>query len=460
MEAVWLYENNFNFHKLAFEMFGFEQGGPRVYFFSLYPSFLALMMYFIKNSQVYLLINHLFVIFAGALSLLFVYKIATMVCSKKTSLFSVLLFVFNPLFLSQISVIGMDIIVMLFGLMGVYYFLKEEHSASMLMFLIGFCIKPSCIVFSAAAVLASLLSEKELKNKITRAFAYSIPVWLYFLEVKIAQAFFFNPEHLAPLLEKTSLSTMINLLKTYLFLIPDIYLVLVFILLCFAVFICRGLKNHPAKEFMAENKAIVFFAALLGEVFILTFVFWGFLPRYFIIVLPFLVIGLLWGAEKISARSVPFVVLAALGFSLINMQGLVYDLIKVYRGNNGHYLERTLAFEDDMENNLSLVKLLEDKYKGKTIITSWPLLHMLASPQFFYTKEKWSMISSDYQAFAWRGVRKLRDIDFTDKNYIDKLIWVWANNCYAQHTKPDLNRETILDVVQKGSLKVYVYKKP
>ena len=68
-EGIWLYENDFNYLKLAREELGYLAGGPRTYFFSWLPGFYAVLMHVfptVKSTFVFLHVLNFF--FAAALA--------------------------------------------------------------------------------------------------------------------------------------------------------------------------------------------------------------------------------------------------------------------------------------------------------------------------------------------------------------------------------------------------------
>ncbi len=69
-EALWLFEHNFDYVGL-FHQPTFTVGGPRVYFFSIYPGFLALTLKAIPWTQVFLVFHHLltFALTAGIITM-------------------------------------------------------------------------------------------------------------------------------------------------------------------------------------------------------------------------------------------------------------------------------------------------------------------------------------------------------------------------------------------------------
>ncbi len=461
MEAVWLYENNFDYNSLATQMLGFEQGGPRVYFFSIYPTLQAVLMSLIKSKEIFLLFNHALTYILASLSIVFLFKIANLVFNVRNSLLICVLCFFHPLFLSQASAINMEMPVLLLGLMAVYYFVLGKYSLSRIILLLGFYIKASCLVFSSGLVLLCFVSGKKVKGRLALAASFTIPFFLYFIQTLIGRAIYFKPEKLAPMLSKIDLLHIKSLAMTYIQLIPDIYIATVFGLISLvAIFILD--KDKWRKEFVRyvkENLVILISAIICFITLVLSQLMWGFLPRYFLPVLPFMSILLVYIFLRLGKEMPAVITFIVLILYVLNLRGDIYGRIRTFKGNNGHLLERTLAFEDDIENNMALVTLLERKYPDRIVATSWPILHMLSSPHFYYTQKHFQLISSDYEAFSWKGVRKLRDIDLTDRYYADKIIFVWGNNCYSQYTKPDFNKDIILDVVKKGNSEIVVYRK-
>ena len=57
-EAIWLFQNSFNYQGLLNQP-GYAAGGPKVYIFSIFPTYLALLMKCSPSVKVFIVFNHL-----------------------------------------------------------------------------------------------------------------------------------------------------------------------------------------------------------------------------------------------------------------------------------------------------------------------------------------------------------------------------------------------------------------
>jgi len=107
-EAIWLYQNNFNYAQLV-QQPDYALGGPRVYVFSVYPTYLALWMKLISSPVILMIVLHSFVflMIAAVVSLLReVFK--TCFLNDVATLASIL-FLFTPLVQSQSESLNMEV---------------------------------------------------------------------------------------------------------------------------------------------------------------------------------------------------------------------------------------------------------------------------------------------------------------------------------------------------------------
>jgi len=247
----------------------------------------------------------------------------------------------------------------------------------------------------------------------------------------------------------------------YIVLIPDIIILMLFSLFASAVlFVKEYCSKDVGAQRPVDHKSIILFSLMFNLIlFCLFMVIKLFLPRYFLIGLPFIAILFVYCLNKLGKNVVYFVILFMISFYALNMYGGIYNIISKRSGNNGYILERTLEYEDDMEANIALTRLIESEYSDNMIIVSWPLAHMLISPEFGYVKDSIEVVSSDHHVFRWKGVKGRRDINLSDKELSEKsAVWVWSNNCYSQHTKPEKN-DKILHIIKINNREIVVYKK-
>jgi len=106
-EAIWLKRNSFDYIGL-FHQLGYAQGGPKVYFFSIYPSLLALLMTIIPSTKAFLMISHLFVFIMAAVIVTVSKLLLEKVFDKTTAIISSVILLSLPLFQSQLEAINME----------------------------------------------------------------------------------------------------------------------------------------------------------------------------------------------------------------------------------------------------------------------------------------------------------------------------------------------------------------
>ena len=176
-QMAWLLENDFDYYSLAKQL-EYARGGPRVYIFSIYPLFQAIFYKIIGYQKIFLLINHLLTIVLSSVIISIFYKIIKKYFDNYSSLIACALLFFHPLYISQSYAINMEIPVTLFGMLSVYFFLKNETVKTTVFLLISFYIKASGVVFSVSIATAYLFTDFKFKKNKKKIFFYILTWFL------------------------------------------------------------------------------------------------------------------------------------------------------------------------------------------------------------------------------------------------------------------------------------------
>ncbi len=145
IEAIWLKRHAFNYLELAKQP-GFVNGGPKVYLFSLYPTFEAVLMKYIPSTQIIFVINHLIVFFFGAGVIALFRSIASRIFGGTQGLLLSLLVLSMPLFHSQVEAINIEMPTLFFSVLSIYFVLDRKIFWAALMAIIATMIKGVAII--------------------------------------------------------------------------------------------------------------------------------------------------------------------------------------------------------------------------------------------------------------------------------------------------------------------------
>ncbi len=150
MEAVWLLHHNFDYLALSKEPL-FIYGGPKVYLFSIYPTFEALLMKLIPDSKIFLIINHLIVFIWGAVSVTYVYKIARQIMEDRIAMLVAILFMSLPLFHSQVEILNMEMPLTMFSILSIYFVTQRKWAMASLMAMMAIFVPAVAVTIWAEA---------------------------------------------------------------------------------------------------------------------------------------------------------------------------------------------------------------------------------------------------------------------------------------------------------------------
>lgn len=511
-EALWLSENQFDFAKLA-TMAGYKEGGPNIYFFSIYPAFQAFLMLFFQKAPNMIFFNHIINIMLSCGIVYIVYGIVEKFYGKSTGIFCCLGMFFHPLFLAQSYTINMEIPTLFFGLLGIANFLNQKHAKAVFFLLLSFYCKESGLLF-CLAILPLLCFCRGKSIKKIYFLGYFLPVFLFFVQslikkyafphyggdsdLKSIPLLFSWPQGkdlilaflLFPLLSyclflwkkrKTSsfsfygfvffagmvLAFMMASLKGISFLLWEIIDIYIFIAVACALgsgILLRSycLSSQGEKDFCADNILICLSLCFCFFFLISAYMIHNLLPRYFLLILPFVFILIAWCTRNIKAYKQYCLLFLVLFFYANNMYGKVYEFLygknAVYQ-YNGAMLEATLKYEVDIEANLLLARTIEEKYPWAIFVVSYPTIHILSSPKLGYIKKEQKLVSHDRFFFSWRFVLNLSDIGLLDKEAQRRLLWISnKNHCLVRPFAPEKG-DRLLETIVQGDREIQIIQR-
>ncbi len=500
-EALWLTENHFNFWELA-KMPGYRDGGPNIYFFSFYPSFQAFLMLIFQKQSNFLFLNHLINIMLASGIVYILYEIISKKYGIPIAIWACAGMFFHPLFLSQSYAISMEIPMLFFGMLGISCFLKKQEARSLFFLLCAFYTKGNGLIFSLIVLIIGI-------HKISKKYLFFLPVILFFLQIFIIKfyfpryggdgefremgdlfsqknIFFFFLAFLSGLLVAYFMDSHKKKNKDYVFIFlygmifgfTVVFLKLnfslfwqtldIYFLMALACVLTFGLMAYryclhsgKVQEFWEENffpfMSLGFCSLFLMASYMVT----NFLPRYFLVCLPFIFFLLAWSMQSLK-KSIQYSLLALLLlFYAGNMYGKGYEFFygkeTVYEYHGG-MLEATLKYEDDMEANLLLAKSL-DKYPWAIFVASYPTIHMLASPKLGYIKEEKSIVSHDRFFFAWKWVLNISEISMLPKEAQKRLLWISHKNHCLVRPFGSKQGDRLLESIKKGDREIQILQR-
>ncbi len=467
-EALWLRDNDFNYLELA-ALPGFRQGGPNMYFFSVYPGLQALGMKLLGEGAVFWCLNHVLAyVCAGAVAACVFFLLQQRI-GWVAGVCGVLLLCAHPMFLAQSYVLGMEMPHLAVAMLAVVLYVRRHWAGSMGSLVLAFYIKQYAVVF--AAVLAGfyvVFHVRKIRNAWI-AVGLALPVVLYVIQHVLGTRLF--PDYQASGGFTTegapwSASEVKRLVAT----VPDIFMG------CFVIapLLVFGVLRDAAKARVAasdlkgwrafwvkirENELWLIAAAILGFMALLPFVLALISPRYYLLALPFLILGVVSLALRGGRQMLLGITAAWLTFNVANWNGYFLRFIsRAHLQNNGSMLERSLEYEEDMRLNMKLAEVLDARYRDRVIVTSWPLAQALASPAFGYVTEPFDVITSDRRALDWVGMKNWAELTPAERARTN-LLWAYSDNYFSENNRFDREKDREVERIQEGSREIILFER-
>ncbi len=420
-EALFLKDVGFNYPWLA-QQVGYEVGGPRVYLFSTYPTYLAVLMKLLPWPQVFLVVNHLLVFGMAATVATLLRSILRKVDNPVSAILGTLVLLAIPSFQVQTEAINMEMPSTFFIMLSAYFLIQKKFPLAGAMTILAVGIKGTeilaCWAFfliSAGLFFGLLNFSKEDPAEKKWTFNTKVLLWgvamLAVSCLKVLSKFLINDAHIVEGMLRLgigwySLSRM-----------PSFYIYLVCVAI-FAAFFLKWKKGegkeganilpHPPREFYTVWVMIVY-AAMWFSLF---FNFYAVSPRYRVSLYPFLVFVVIYAVSFLIRRKYwrEWGIVLVLVITLFGSYGAFY---KPMEENDHVQLERSLEYRNDLEVNRQIVKSIESRFADFQIVAPFIIAQSLAIPELGYIEKKmkvmiygFSCIYRNIQPFP--GMKRVR----------------------------------------------------
>lgn len=466
-QGLWLARHDFDLVRLVTQEKTCQQGGPNVYPFSLYPLLIGVLYAWRLVPGVVFLTMHLVSLALAATCAAVLFALARRRLEAPLGMLVTLLFVSAPLFQSLAAQMDMDMPLCACTLLSLRSLDRQRFPAAWSWSLLALAIQPRGVIVVVANLAALVLcaawprvaqcARRENPAAAPRtallwALAHLGLVALFGLELFLLARFSGTPAHVG------LLGGFAGLWERFLWIVPEygvaLHAALVFVLLA-AV---RAWRSRASWHELHLALFVLVFIGFYGQ-------YTNTLARYFLQSYPhvlLLVLGGLPRGARATAWTAGLLALASLVQGL-NHAGVLYPPVPSgwsvpgyadadLRSNDGHLLERSMEYRDDLALNLEIARYLERFERERTVVVAnWPLPHALAVPEFGYVDRPWRTSSQappltfDPLAVPYRElydtsarpIRKRMDVD---------AVWVMVPNVYVL---PNLALQPRLDVVTK-----------
>ncbi|HBR15317.1 MAG TPA: hypothetical protein DD723_07230 [Candidatus Omnitrophica bacterium] len=450
-EALWLSQHHFDYVGL-YHQTGYQFGGPKVYMFSIYPTYLALLLSWIPQTVAFFVINHLIVYFITAVVVTLIRSLTLKIFDPATALLSSMVVLTLPLFQSQTEAINMEMPCLFFSMLSLYDLSNRKMGRASLWAIAAVLVKGHGLVMCAtvAAVTALLFCfDPKVKG--------NGKMLLPGMAVVIVGVFMVFSKFLIK--DQHASAGMIHLFAGW----PSLKgMFLPYLYLASVVVFAGSIWKEQGGRFKDSVKAlftpyfiqtVVMIAAGMWFALFLNFI--AVSPRYKLELAPFLVLSLIFAVMKLSMmrRLAPLLLFISVGISSLASYGLLERPLKA---NYHVLLERSLEYRNDLKLNRRLARLLEEKYKGYTIGAPFIVAQMLAFPELGYVQSPLDVVVYG-MPITYGNIKKF---DGLKKMDIMKTIWVGMSADFFSNgdfTYPINRYDKVIENLMFGDNKVVLF---
>ena len=376
-EGYWLAQNNFNYAQLLQEL-EFNKGGPKVYVFSLYPGFIALLMKLIKHTGSFLFINH-WIVFLLATSVVSQFRsILERQFSKVTSSLLAICLLSLPLFQSHCELLNMEIFILFFGITSIHYFIRKKYFLSCLFASLAAFTKGTGIIICGVIFTGIFFDFFTSDKKKLKYLLYALlPIIttllvLYFKKLITTNSLANNQEGLFVGLKIVGYSTFL------------IYSSTISIVLTFIFSLKKSLEIKRI-NFIFVLVCIMWFALFIN--------FPVMIPRYKLLLAPFLIYLIFFSIQSVIKKEkilLPLLICSIL-FANLASYGLLYKPVAPEFRFFIHN-ERTLEYRDDLALFQKIIHEIDKTYPNYTVGAPPVMAQAIGIPEFGYVKNQRDII--------------------------------------------------------------------
>jgi len=446
-EALWLIRHNFDYIGLYHEL-PYNEGGPRVYFSSIYPTYLAVLIKLIPHTKTFLVVNHLIVFFLASVVVGIFRKILIKLYQGSIPTLGSIFLLSLPLFQSQTEAINMEMPCLFFSMLAVNYLVEKDLIKASLFAILATFVKSHGIIVCGSVFFISwflFFFDEKYRRKKQALVAAGIVVGGVLL--KLVPKYFLKDQHITMIQPLAGLPSLMIM-----------YLPVLFIgsLLVYGGFVVvdiirkKDQQNFVNRHYLA---IITFISATLWFAIFLNYNDVN--PRYKLELAPFLVLGIMMAFLKMpkAEKIAPWILMIALGISSSAAFGRLHPRL----GANYHVLsQRSLEYRNNVRLDMKLANFIESKFKGYTVGAPFIMAQMLAFPELGYVSSPLDVMTYGmplkYGNFKnFNGLKNLN---------IRKTVWVGVAAEYFQKgdfTYPVHKRDQVVKDFILGDNKAVVF---
>lgn len=418
-EAVWLYRHHFDYIALAHQP-NVDQGGPKVYLFSLYPSFVAGLLTVLPSVKGFIFVYHLLMFAAASVVAALFRSMAGKIFPKDIAVLLSIVLLALPIFQSMVEVINMEMLCLFFVTLSAFFLAyKKIGPASVAAVLAAFIKAPGGIACAAVFVVSVGLFLFDPQHKRH----WKFPIYGAIALILGCTILYLLRTFVSPV------QTPAGTIKILVGLQPVMgcrYLLIFLLISVFGMMYAWFLNffnknNKPGLFFIKHYVPCVSFAFILSWFgMYLNLSVMG--PRYKLLLAPFLVFCVFFAfasilkSPKVRQRALFLVIfLASLGSYGFFHKDKIQSYTYAY-----NELERSLEYRNDLALDVSLAKILEKDFSSYTIGAPWVIAQELALPELGYVSKSLDVMMYGFSV-NYGGIKDFPGFSALDLN---KTIYV------------------------------------
>jgi len=445
-EAVWLARHNFNYFEL-FQQAEYAHGGPKVYFFSLYPGFLALLIKLIPSTKAFLAINHLMTFAMSAVIVALFRGILLKITDHSIAFLSAALLLFLPLVQSQTEMINMEVPCLLFFMLAAYNLVYPNLSRAGIKAIICALVKPTGIIACGMVSIVGffMYAFNPTHRRLRNLFWILLPT-LFALTLVYLKGFI-NPQPLA----HNAIGFLIGW-KNIVWLkviLPSLTGSAGIIIL---TFIIQKFRKKDCKT--VHTALIMLTGAALWFLLYLNFSVLG--PRYKLLISPFLLYSVIFSFMTI----IPFRIVTKISLiaAIIVAGASSHGFLYRNRIPSEYYayvlIDRSLEYRNDLKLHTQMAKELEQNFPGFTIGAPFATAQMLALPEYGYVQKSLKVVLYG-MPITYGGIRPFSGLSNLD---VRKTVWIaYQDNGKKRFPYPIDPQDKVLKDIVVGNRKATLF---
>jgi len=375
-EAWWLARHHFDYAGLIHQP-DYAQGGPRVYVFSLYPTYAALWFSLVKDPRLYFAGMHLVVfgLFAAVTALL--REVARKVLPDRYASLMAVLFLSLPLIQSQAEALNMEPPCLFFVMLSAFYISRRRVVAAALAAAGALSIKGTGIAACAAVgiLTVALWIWGRKKQRSRDAGVLVLVAGLAGIScLKLASKYFLGDAHVS--------AGMVGLFHGW----PSFKIIMSvrwFLGGLTGILVALAVRGRDSRQGLFETTVMLVYGMMI---FLLLLNFTAVSPRYTLSAYPFIIFAVTRAAAFVISS--PRFRTGLLISAVMTASGLSYGYDRGPRLYDHVILERSLEYRTDLFLDREVARVLESGFANFRIGAPMQTAQILGIREFGYTTQE------------------------------------------------------------------------